>query len=139
MQKIIIDTNVLVSSLIQKSFPHLILNLVIDRKVEVCLSNELLDEYYAVLRREKFSRYQDFYKNAEQLMVNLQQSCIYFKPSNKLEVISDKDDNKLMELAEVSSADFLITGDVNDFTMSQFKETKIVTPKAYWENYRPMS
>jgi len=44
-----------------------------------------------------------------------------------------------MELAEVSSADFLITGDVNDFTMSQFKETKIVTPKAYWENYRPMS
>lgn len=139
MQKIIIDTNVLVSSLIQKSFPHLILNLVIDRKVEVCLSNELLEEYYAVLRREKFSRYQDFYKNAEQLMVNLQQSCIYFKPSNKLEVISDKDDNKLMELAEVSSADFLITGDVNDFTMSQFKETKIVTPKAYWENYRPMS
>ncbi|MFN8805034.1 MAG: putative toxin-antitoxin system toxin component, PIN family, partial [Bacteroidota bacterium] len=50
MQKIIIDTNVLVSSLIQKSFPHLILNLVIDRKVEVCLSNELLEEYYAVLR-----------------------------------------------------------------------------------------
>ncbi|MCA4899331.1 MAG: putative toxin-antitoxin system toxin component, PIN family [Bacteroidota bacterium] len=139
MQKIIIDTNVLVSSLIQKSFPHLILNLVIDRKVEVCLSNELLEEYYAVLRREKFSRYQDFYKNAEQLMVNLQQSCIYFKPSNKLEVISDKDDNKLMELAEVSSADFLVTGDVNDFTMSQFKETKIVTPKVYWENYRPMS
>lgn len=129
----------LVSSLIQKSFPHLILNLVIDRKVEVCLSNELLEEYYAVLRREKFSRYQDFYKNAEQLMVNLQQSCIYFKPSNKLEVISDKDDNKLMELAEVSSADFLVTGDVNDFTMSQFKETKIVTPKVYWENYRPMS
>lgn len=72
-------------------------------------------------------------------MVNLQQSCIYFKPSNKLEVISDKDDNKLMELAEVSSADFLVTGDVNDFTMSQFKETKIVTPKVYWENYRPMS
>ena len=139
MQKIIIDTNVLVSSLIQKSFPHLILNLVIDRKVEVCLSNELLEEYCAVLRREKFSRYQDFYKNAEQLMVNLQQSCIYFKPSNKLEVISDKDDNKLMELAEVSSADFLVTGDVNDFTMSQFKETKIVTPKVYWENYRPMS
>lgn len=139
MQKIIIDTNVLVSSLIQKSFPHLILNLVIDRKVEVCLSNELLEEYYAVLRREKFSRYQDSYKNAEQLMVNLQQSCTYFKPSNKLEVIPDKDDNKLMELAEVSSADFLITGDVNDFTMSQFKETKIVTPKAYWENYRPMS
>ena len=139
MQKIIIDTNVLVSSLIQKSFPHLILNLVIDRKVEVCLSNELLEEYYAVLRREKFSRYQDSYKNAEQLMVNLQQSCTYFKPSNKLEVIPDKDDNKLMELAEVSSADFLITGDVNDFTMSQFKETKIVTPKVYWENYRPMS
>jgi predicted nucleic acid-binding protein len=92
-----------------------------------------------VLRREKFSRYQDFYKTAEQLTVNLPQSCIHFKQSNKLEVISDKDDNKLMDWQKYQVLIFLITGDVNYFTMSQFKETKIVTPKVYWKNYRPMS
>ncbi|MFM8742901.1 MAG: hypothetical protein ACKODM_06190, partial [Cytophagales bacterium] len=55
----------------------------------------------------------------------LQQSCIYFSRQNKLEVISDKDDNKLMELAEVSSADFLITGYVNDLPCRNSKKRKL--------------
>ncbi len=48
-------------------------------------------------------------------------------------MISDKDDNKLLELAEVYKAEFLITGNHNDFTMSEYKTTKIITPKEYWE------
>ena len=26
--------------------------------------------------------------------------------------------------------------DTNDFTMTKFRETKIVSPRDYWENYR---
>jgi predicted nucleic acid-binding protein len=43
----------------------------------------------------------------------------------------------ILELAEESKADFIITGNTNDFTMNKHKKTKIVTPKEYWENYRP--
>ena len=56
-----------------------------------------------------------------------------YSPSSRIDVISDKDDNKLLELAETSKAEFLITGNHNDFTMSEYKTTKIVTPKEYWE------
>jgi predicted nucleic acid-binding protein len=42
----------------------------------------------------------------------------------------------LLELADICSADFLITGNTNDFTFSQYKETKIVLPKEYWDNYQ---
>ena len=59
-----------------------------------------------------------------------------FYPTQKLDVIKDKDDNKLLELAVESKADFIITGNTNDFTMSDYKGTKIVTPKDYWDNYR---
>jgi predicted nucleic acid-binding protein len=44
--------------------------------------------------------------------------------------------NILLELADICFADFLITGNTNDFTFSQYKETKIVTPKEYWDNYQ---
>lgn len=54
----------------------------------------------------------------------------------QLTIISDKDDNKLLELAEESTADFLITGNTNDFTLKKYKQTRIVTPKEYWENYK---
>jgi len=42
---------------------------------------------------------------------------------------------KLLELAETCGADFLITGDTNDFTITEFKGTKIVSPKKYWTEY----
>jgi uncharacterized protein len=51
MQKVIIDTNVLVSALIQRNFPNFILyNYVLQNLVEVCISIDLFEEYLDVLR-----------------------------------------------------------------------------------------
>jgi uncharacterized protein len=45
MQRIVIDTNVIISSLIQKSYPYSIINeLFIDDKIEMCVSEELMTE-----------------------------------------------------------------------------------------------
>jgi putative PIN family toxin of toxin-antitoxin system len=65
MQKVILDTNFIVSSLIQKSFPYLILHdLYIDRKIKLCISEDLVKEYQDVLKREKFARFRDFIRTA---------------------------------------------------------------------------
>jgi uncharacterized protein len=46
MQKIVLDTNVIVSSLIQRNFPNLIVNeLFIEDKFQLCISDELMAEY----------------------------------------------------------------------------------------------
>ncbi|MCY7410090.1 MAG: hypothetical protein LH473_07440 [Chitinophagales bacterium] len=50
-------------------------------------------------------------------------------------MISDLDDNKFLDLSSSSKADYLITGNTNDFTMKSFRRTKIVTPREYWENH----
>jgi len=45
MQRIVIDTNVIVSSLIQRGHPNLIINdLFIEQKFQLCVSEELLAE-----------------------------------------------------------------------------------------------
>ncbi len=51
-------------------------------------------------------------------------------------LISDVDDNMILELADESFADYIITGNSNDFTFANYKETKIVTPKVFWENFQ---
>ena len=52
MQKIIIDTNVFVSALIQRSYPFYIVDSVfINNKIKLCISNELFEEYFEVLNR----------------------------------------------------------------------------------------
>ena len=39
----------------------------------------------------------------------------------------------ILELAYESKADFIITGNTNDFTISEYLHTKIVTPREFWE------
>jgi putative PIN family toxin of toxin-antitoxin system len=58
MQKIILDTNVIVSALISNSFPTKILyELVLKQRVETVLSLAVYQEYAEVLNSEKFSNF----------------------------------------------------------------------------------
>ena len=133
MPKIIIDTNVFISALIQRSYPYYIVSeLFSSTDTELCISDNLFEEYYEVLNREKFSKYPDFAAKAQTLLAAIQKRAIKYIPAIKLEIINDMDDNKLLELADVSNADFLITGNTNDFTIKEYKRTKIMTPKEFW-------
>jgi putative PIN family toxin of toxin-antitoxin system len=137
MQHVIIDTNVIVSSLIQKSFPYKIVNeLFVEDKIILCVSELLMKEYYDVLRRPKFAVYYDFFARAELLLADIERKSMVYIPHISLDIISDKDDNKILELADVSSADYIITGNTNDFTFPTYKNTQIVTPKDYWLIYQ---
>lgn len=137
MQKIVIDTNVFVSGLIQRSYPHLIIQeLFVNEGIELCISQELLQEYYLVFGRKKFSKYPDFVRNAEILIADIEAKSKKFSPSKKLNIVADQDDNKFLELAETCKANFLITGNRNDFTMKKHRQTRIVTPKEYWDNFK---
>ncbi|MDR0863678.1 MAG: putative toxin-antitoxin system toxin component, PIN family [Candidatus Symbiothrix sp.] len=134
MQKIILDTNVVVSALIQKNYPYYILyDYVFGNKVRICLSDELMQEYIDVLNRPKFSKYPDFLDKAQLVLTDLISRAKKYEPVLKLNIINDQSDNKLLELADISKADFLITGNTNDFTMSNYKNTIIITPREYWE------
>ena len=133
MHKVVIDTNVLVSALIQKGFPYKIVNeLFIEKKITLCVSEELMAEYYEVLRRPKFTLYSDFVTKAKTLLADIEAKANMYIPMISLDLISDKDDNKILELADVCAADYIITGNTNDFTFPTYKNTKIVTPKDYW-------
>jgi putative PIN family toxin of toxin-antitoxin system len=106
----------------------------IEDKIQLCTSEKLVYEYYEVLHRPKFSIHKDFRIRAETLLSIIILKSKKFIPEIKLNLISDTKDNMLLELADICSADFLITGNTNDFTFSQYKKTKIVTPKEYWDN-----
>ena len=138
MQKIVIDTNVIVSSLIQRSYPYFIIaELLVPDKFELCISEELMAEYYEVLARPKFARFHDFFIRAEALLADIEEKATSYVPTIQLDLISDDDDNMILELADECNADFIITGNTTDFTFPTYKQTKIVTPREYWENYKP--
>ncbi len=136
MQRIILDTNVIVSSLIQKNYPYLIVDHCIEGNATICLSNPILQEYIEVLRRPKFIKFSDFKTNADFLIARLSEMAEIHEPTIKLKILKDEPDNRLLELAQISKADFIITGNTNDFIMGIYDTTKIISPKVYWEEYK---
>jgi putative PIN family toxin of toxin-antitoxin system len=137
MQKVVIDTNVIVSSLIQRGYPYLIIyELFAEDKFQLCVSAQLMAEYYEVLARPKFQKFQDFFIRAESLLADIETNARKYFPKITVDLISDQDDNIFLELADECEADFIITGNTKDFTFATYKQTKIVTPKEYWEIYQ---
>ncbi len=135
MLKVIIDTNVFVSSLIQHNYPFLVVDYIFKERmtIELCISKELQNEYSEVLSRIKFFRYPGYDLKSRILLSNINNFDRTYLPTLKINILQDESDNKFLELAESSDADYLITGNGKHFPMTEYKKTRIVSPKEFWE------
>lgn len=132
--RLILDTNVIVSALIQRSYPYFIVDRVlVDTSLQICLSEKLFNEYLDVLNRDKFNRFPDFQIRAQLLLADIESRSLLFKPTITVDLISDEADNRLLDLAESCQADYIVTGNTRDFTMSNYKGTKIIAPKEFFD------
>lgn len=137
MQKIIIDTNVIISALISNGPPSkTIREILFEEKAHLIVSQDIMEEYFEVLNRPKFSEFPDFKANAAIVINLISELGIVFSPNQKLDILKDATDNKFLELALISDADFIITGNTKDFTIEKIGNTFIVTPNEFWKNNR---
>ena len=113
------------------------MELFLENEIELCVSKDMMTEYFEVLNRKKFARYPDFKIKADSILAHIANSATFFSPKKKLKIIDDDADNKLLELAHECKADFIVTGNTNDFTFPKYKKTRIVSPREFWELFRP--
>ncbi len=79
MQKIILDTNVIVSAMISNSYPTKILfDLVLTKSVEVCLSMYILEEYIEVFNRDKFLKFPNFKSKSDVVLAKFKDLPTYY-------------------------------------------------------------
>lgn len=71
------------------------------------------------------------------VLSKLREISTFYKTDRKVEVLTDTSDNKFLELAAVSAADYLTTGNTLDFTITEFEYTRILAPREYWDSYAP--
>lgn len=121
----VIDTNVIVSSMLKKeSIPGQIMDYV-DKGIIVPLVNEeILEEYVEVITRNKFN----FEKAAVELVMNgIEKRAIFVEREKTLEDFIDKDDIVFFEivLSARSTMDaYLVTGNMKHYPIRSY----VVTP-----------
>jgi putative PIN family toxin of toxin-antitoxin system len=131
----VIDTNVLVSSLIgQTGFSRKIFDdLIVVGKIKICISSAVFDEYKEVLLRDRFKKYVGFAGASIVLLDQIKKNGLWFEPKLSIDLLDDKDDNKFIELAVEAQAAYIVTGNSNDFVIKTYQGISIYSPKEFYE------
>ena len=129
MMNVVIDTNVLVSALLNANgLPAKIMRLVFERKIRLLCDRRIFAEYHNVLHRDKFH----FDNGLVAYLLNfIKIEAIFIEATEQNTVFNDDDDKKFYEVFKTAQAEFLITGNMKHFP----KEKGIVTPAEFYHNF----
>jgi putative PIN family toxin of toxin-antitoxin system len=114
--KVVIDTNVVISAALKDRDPEAIILFVAERpEFEWVVSAAILEEYKAVLRRERFGLPEELLQRWDEMFGTL---TTRVEIEVEIDFPRDRKDAKFLECALAADAEYLITGD-KDFTEAQ--------------------
>ncbi len=128
--KVVLDTNVLLSALIFPGGPpEKIVGLARLREIQVFLSPDILTELRKVLRK----KFQYSEEETEEFIQRILTFAQLVYPTERLQIIMRVDaDNRILECARESGADFIVTGDKRDLLpLKMFGNAPILAPAPF--------
>ena len=131
IQRVVIDTNLWISFLISDKYNHLD-KLLLNKKIKVIFSAELLEEFTAVVFRPKFRKYFNE-TEIDHLLTHLSTHSEFVKVKSKTNICRDLKDNFLLSLCEDGKVDYLITGDEDLLILKKYKRTSILRISDYFK------
>jgi putative PIN family toxin of toxin-antitoxin system len=108
MLRIVLDTNVLLASISQKSRFHWVWQSFLDGKYKLCVTTDILEEYEEVIERYFSILDADHTLTEMMLHENLVQIVRYFEWTA---IKNDPDDNKFFDCAVAANADYIVSQD----------------------------
>ena len=127
--RIIIDTNLLISFLLTNDFSKLD-KIFADKTVTLLFSQALLDEFLEVAQRPKFKKYFSL-PDLESLLLQVKNEAEFIEVTSNIKLCRDPKDDFLLSLAKDGKATHLITGDKDLLDIKIFEKTKIMTVTDY--------
>ena len=106
--KVILDTNVLLTSLLKTSKYRPIFDGLLDKKYELVISHDILQEYIEIIEQKTNPIIAN---NVSELLINLdnvQKIEVYYR---WLLIENDPDDNKFVDCAIAGSVKFVVSND----------------------------
>ncbi len=129
--RIVLDTNVLIDAFRDEySYEKRIIDEVINGSLEAFANNQTLRENKLILNQLISSA------DYEQTMRDFFGQVNPVQNRRQISVVSDPEDNKILESAVEAKADYLITKDNSLLSIKEYQAVEIVTPIEFWTKYK---
>jgi putative PIN family toxin of toxin-antitoxin system len=141
--RIVIDTNIWISGLLWRGLPRQLLQLAETERVELCMTEAMLQELSEVLRYPRLQmRLQSVGVTPDELIDYVLQCAIFFEtpsiPSfNAPLVAADPDDDIFIYCALVAEARYLVSGDHHLLEIQNYASISIVTVQDFFAQVLP--
>ncbi len=135
MQKIVLDTNVLISSVIGSGYSSAILNAARRGEIVLVTSAHMLEEFSDVILRPRIARkYPKAAEKAEDLLDFLRTFALIVpgNPENT-PISADRDDDYVLACAMDGKAEYVVSGDPHLLDLKLHQGIPILTPKEFAE------
>lgn len=134
MTKVVVDTNILISSFWGGN-PYKIIDLWRQGHLKLCLSPSIVEEYIAVLERMGIANevvFQEFLQ-----LLSSDSHVIFTINTPKLSLVNnDPDDDKFIECAVALKAKYIISGDKELYKIQNYCGIQILQPKNFLDVYK---
>jgi putative PIN family toxin of toxin-antitoxin system len=126
----VVDTNVLLSGLIWRGTPHLLLQQMRAGTLSMVSSPALIAELEGVLGRPKFkAAFASAGRTPEQMLAEVRRlSEIMEPPPLRVGASRDRDDDAVLALAVAARADTIVSGDTDLLVLDTYDGIPILTP-----------
>lgn len=132
-KRVVLDTNILVSSLGWKGNPYRIFKLILDGKFKLIMAKKQLQELSRVLDYPRL----DFNEKQKcRLLSIIDKLAIIVETYDKVDVVKeDPPDNVILESAILNNVDFIVSGNIHLLKLKKFGKCRIVTASEFLRFY----
>ena len=132
LPRIVIDTNVIISALVFGGNSKIIIEKLIKREFIAYTSPQLISELLEILL-QKFNFSDEMIKKVE-VQINSLSHVVY--PTVEINIARDRDDNRVLEVAEESESSIIVTGDKDLLSLKVYKNIIIMNPKTFLDLFK---
>ena len=129
----VLDTNVLISSVISTGVPHEIVVKGFSSEYQIVVSVATLTEFRDTLLKypEKFQMDEG---DVQQEVETIRYFAEFVDPDEEITAVEDDpDDDKFLEAAVAGNVDYIVSGDRHLLDLDSFQGIEIVEPRAFYE------
>ncbi len=117
MKKIVLDTNIFLVSISEKSKVHWIFKALLNGKYTLCVTTDILAEYAEIIEREMGVLASESTLGVLENLPNIELITTYYK----FHLLKDEDDNKFVDCAIASNAKFIVSHDKDFKPLAKIK------------------